>query len=132
VLYLLVTGVVTAVCWWMWPPLGIAVAILGSGKCRGFVISNAAFWNTGTVMAVGVALGIAMGAGITLSATAAPASTVVKILLLIAGFFAVGYVGFDPAPEDRIMHNKAGQTARIGMLSYVLTIVVLLCVPVQL
>lgn len=119
--YLIAAVVVIAACWWVRPPLGVAVAVLSAGKCRLFVVPNAAFWSRGTILMIGIAWGVIMAVGISLSAEVATVSRAVRILLLVEGFFAVGYVGYAPAPEDRMMYNKAGQTANLGMICYVLT-----------
>jgi hypothetical protein len=128
-LYYLAAAVVVALCWWVSPSLGIAIAILLSGRCRNFVVPNAAFWTTGPVLTVGIALGLVMAVGIQLAANATRVSTIVKILLLIEGIFAVGYVGYNPAPEDRMMSNKAGQTATVGIVSYVLANIMMFFIP---
>ena len=95
-----------------------------TGKCRHFVVNNAAFWGTAQILTVGIAWGVIMAILITIASDAATTSTLIKILLLVEGFFAVGYVGYAPSPEDRFMYNKAGQTATIGLVCYVLTCIV--------
>jgi len=119
--YLLSVIIFNAVVWWIWHPLGVAVAILTIGRFRELVRRNALFWATAAVLTIGILWGVAMAVGIILAADAATASKAVRALLLAEGFFAVGYVGFEPAPEDLIMFNKAGQTAAVGMVCYVLT-----------
>jgi hypothetical protein len=128
--------VVTA--WWLWRPLAVAVAILMTGKCRAFVVNNAAFWRTSAILMVGIAWGATMAIGISIASDAATRSVLVRILLQVEGFFAVGYVGYAPAPEDRLMYNKAGQDrpSWIGLLrshlhrcSRSFTLDPLICVP---
>jgi len=123
--YFIAALFIVAASWWLWRPLGMIVAILLTGKCRGFVVRNAPFWRTGAVLAVGVTWGCIMALGITAASGAATTSVVVRVLLQLEGFFAVGYVGYSPAPVDRMMYNTAGQTARAGMVCYVLTCVLL-------
>jgi len=116
------------VAWWLWHPLGVAVAILMTGHVRHYVVNNAAFWGATQILTVGIAWGVIMAIAITIASEAATTSTVIKVMLLVEGFFAVGYVGYAPSPEDRFMYNKAGQTATVGLVCYVVTCVIVVVV----
>lgn len=91
-------------------------------------MNNAAFWGTAQILTVGIAWGVIMAIVITIASDAATTSTLIKILLLVEGFFAVGYVGYAPSPEDRFTYNKAGQTATVGLVCYGLTCVVVVVI----
>jgi hypothetical protein len=112
---------IVTVSWFLWHPLGVAMAIMATGNFRRFVVRNAAFWNATAILTVGVLWGVAMALAITFLSNAVTTSSVIKIFLLVEGFFAVGYIGYAPAPEDLFMFNKAGQTANVGMICYVVT-----------
>ncbi len=119
--YLLAALLIVTVSWFLWPPLALAMAIVAVGNFRRIVVRNAAFWNATAIFTVGLVWGVVMAVATTFLSNAVTTSSVVKIFLLVEGFFAVGYVGYAPAPEDRIMFNKAGQTAKVGMICYLVT-----------
>jgi hypothetical protein len=112
--------VLLALLWWLWHPLGVAFAILIASYVRSPIVNRAAFWNTRTILTVGIIWGAGMALGIREIISLATSSRFLSAVLLLEGLIAVQYVGFQPAPEDEFMYNKAGQTARVGSVCYLL------------
>jgi hypothetical protein len=115
---LLAVLLVAGLCWWVWRPLGAAYAVMSSGYARRPVVNNAPFWTRGVILVVGLLWGIGMAVAIRVIAGFATSSTLISVILYLVGAVAVGYVGYGPAAWD--VHNKAGQTATVGQVSYLL------------
>lgn len=108
--------ILLALFWWVWHPLGAAVAIVAAGRLRIPVINRAAFWGTKTILSVGILWGLGMAVLVWMIVAAATSSRLLAVLLFVEGLIAVQYVGFEPSPEDHF--NKAGQTATVGVICY--------------
>ena len=117
-----------SLCWWLWPPLGVAETILLTGYMRRPIVSNAAFWTGGKILGVGLLWGIAMAVAVRWLSGLATSSSVVSVALYLEGLVAVAYVGYRPAPEDLAMYNKARETAAVGVVSYLLVVIGLVLV----
>ena len=129
IVYKLVAELVLLVLfWWLWHPLGAAFAILIASYVRNPVISRAAFWNAKTILTVGIAWGAGMAVAIREIVSLATSSRFLSAVLLLEGLIAVQYVGFQPAPDDEYMYNKAGQTATVGSVCYLLVTSVALAI----
>jgi hypothetical protein len=120
--------ILLALFWWVWHPLGAAVAILMAGYVRFPIVNRAAFWDAKTILTVGVIWGAGMAVAIREIVSLATSSRFLAGVLLLLGLIAVQYVGFQPAPEDQFMFNKAGQTATVGVVCYVLVTAVALAI----
>src|SRR5580765_3050100 len=99
---------ILALFWWLWHPLGAAFSIVMAGYARAPVVARAAFWDTRTILIVGVIWGLGMAIAIREIISVATSSHLLCIAFLVEGVIAVHYIGFQPAPEDRFMYNKAG------------------------
>jgi hypothetical protein len=126
--YLIASFILLALFWWVWHPLGAAVAILMTGYFRVPVVNRAAFWDSKTILTVGIIWGAAMALATRKIIGVATSSRLLAALLLFEGLMAVQYVGFQPRPEDEFMYNKAGQTATVGSVCYLLVTSVALAI----
>ena len=114
--------------WWLWHPLGAAFAILVASSVRSPVVNRAAFWNAKMILTVGIVWGAGMAIAVREIVSLATSSRFLSAVLLLEGLIVVQYVGFQPAQEDEFMFNKAGQTATVGSVSYLLVTFVALAV----
>lgn len=126
--YLIASLILLALFWWVWHPLGAAAAILMAGYVRFPVVNRAAFWDTKAILTVGIIWGSGMAIAVREIVCLATSSRFLSAVLLLEGLIAVHYVGFEPAPEDRFMYNKAGQTAIVGSVCYLLVTSVALAI----
>ncbi len=116
----------TSVCWWLWHPLGAALAILLTGYMRRPIVNNAGSWVRGTILIVGLLWGIGMAVAVRGISGLATSSPLLSVALYLEGLVAVGYVGYSPDLLDR--YNKAGQTATVGVILYLLAMIGLVAI----
>jgi len=113
--------ILIALSWWLWHPLGAAcIQFFIVSYVRSPIVNRAAFWDTKTILTVGIAWGAGMAVAIREIVGLATSSRFLATLLLLEGLISVKYVGFEPAPEDEFMYNKADQTATVGSVCYLL------------
>ncbi len=123
---LLATLLVVGVCGWLWHPLGAASAILFAGSFRQPIVRKAAFWDTKTILGVGIVWGVSMAIAVRTVSSLATTSHFGLVALYLEGLVAVNYVGYRPEAVDLFMYNKARQTAVVGTVCYLATMICLL------
>jgi hypothetical protein len=118
--YILACLLIVGLFWVVWHPLGAAIGILMTGHIRTWIVNRAAFWNAKMILTVGIVWGMGMAMAVRKIVGLATSSRFLTVALLVEGLIAVRYVGFQPAPEDLVMYDKAGQTATVGIVAYLL------------
>jgi hypothetical protein len=123
---LLATFLIVGACWWLWHPLGASIGILFAGSFRQPIVRRAAFWDGKTILGVGALWGLSMAVAVRMVSGLATDSLIGSIALCLEGLVAVYYVGYSPDPVDLFMYNKAGQTATVGTICYLLAMICLI------
>jgi hypothetical protein len=113
-------------CWWLWRPFGVAVGILATGNLRRIVVANAMFWATAGILIIGVLWGTLMAVAVHTVTAYATSSRILSAALYLEGLVAVKYIGYAPRGSD--YYDKAGQTATVGMLCYLVVLIALLII----
>lgn len=113
-----------ALGWWLWHPIGVAIGILTtSGYIRRPVVRTAMHWATAGILIIGVLWGTSMAVAVHTVTAHATDSRVISAALYVWGSLGVAYIGFQSRSAD--IFDKAGQTATVGLLCYLLVLIAL-------